>query len=509
VATVWQKGSISIPIRLRYFGFEIKTPQVSEGNDGTCLPFRPGRGCLQMELLFCGTYEREITLSVFSERCISDTRWPPYCHAPGGGFMKRTYRQVLLAMLLTTIGSAAPMTITFAGTATGTVGSTSFTNQPFTITVSSDTTAVVQGTPCCADDFTTPSGTPTAFNITTVGSGKMTDNQSVFVHQSEATLGIWHNNEPDWFTIGNPVFENYTLSSSLGPISGTTFVFPAAQSMTTSMGALVLNSVSGVTVNVAVGTGTEPAPVISNVSVAYGLGIAQNTWIAIQGTNLVPTNTPAAGVFWNNAIQFASGQMPPSLNGVTVTVNGKPAYVSFYCSAATPSSICTKDQINALTPLDSTLGPIQVVVSNGTSSSTPVNMTMTAAVPTFLLFSQGYVTATHADNSLVGPTTLYPGSSTPAHVGETVVLWTIGFGLPTTTLVAGSSTQSGPLPSLPKCLIGGASATVVYAGVVIPGLYQLNVQIPTAAVNGDNPISCNYNGVATSTTVATVITVSR
>src|SRR5579872_6481718 len=168
--------------------------------------------------------------------------WPS-----GRIYRKMTYRFLFLAALLTTIGSAAPLTITFTGTGSGKVGSTSFTNQPFTITVSSDTTTVIHGTSCCADDYTTPPGTTTTFNITTVGSGTMTDNQAVFVHQSEATLGLWHYNDPDWLTIGHPAYETYALAGNIGPISGTTNVFPGAEAMSTSMGALVLNTVSGVT----------------------------------------------------------------------------------------------------------------------------------------------------------------------------------------------------------------------------------------------------------------------
>jgi uncharacterized protein (TIGR03437 family) len=424
--------------------------------------------------------------------------------------MKKTYRSLLLGTLFTTIaavGSAAPLVITFTGTASGTAGSSTFTNQQFTITVSSDSTAVVQGTPCCSADYSTPSGSPTTITLGGVGSGTLTDDQAVFVHQSEQTLGLWHFNEPDWLDIGDPSFATYTLSASIGPISGTTFTFPTATPMSSSLGNIVFQSVTGVSVSVSVGTGTVGTPVISSAGAAYGSGIAQNAWIAITGSNLVPANTPAAGVTWSSAVQFASGQLPQSLNGVSVTVNGKPAYVSFYCSGSTPSSICTKDQINALTPLDSTLGSVQVVVSNGTSSSAPMTLSMTPVVPTFLLFKQGYVTATHANYSLLGPTTLYPGYSTPAQIGETVVLWTIGFGLPSNTLTAGSSTQSGSLPSLPRCQIAGANAPVSFAGVVSPGLYQLNVQIPSAATNGDNPISCSFDGVSTTDTVATVITV--
>jgi uncharacterized protein (TIGR03437 family) len=60
--------------------------------------------------------------------------------------------------------------------------------------------------------------------------------------------------------------------------------------------------------------------------------IAQNDWIEIKGSNLVPANTPAGGVVWSNAPDFAQGRMPTEINGVSVTVNGRPAYVYFFCS---------------------------------------------------------------------------------------------------------------------------------------------------------------------------------
>jgi uncharacterized protein (TIGR03437 family) len=61
-----------------------------------------------------------------------------------------------------------------------------------------------------------------------------------------------------------------------------------------------------------------------------GPGIAQNTYIVIKGANLAPAATAAAGVIWSTAPSFASGLMPTQLNGVSVTVNNKPAFAYFY-----------------------------------------------------------------------------------------------------------------------------------------------------------------------------------
>jgi len=412
-------------------------------------------------------------------------------------------RSLLLAVLVASPVLAAPMTIVFTGNATGSVGATAFTNQPFTITFTTDNSSVTHGTTCCASDYTTPSGTPATADFGSGGQFTLADDQAIFVNQSEQTLGVWHYNSPDYLTVGYPDFATYTLSASIGPIQGTAFSFPSARSMKTSKGDLVLQSVSGVKVQVTVGTGTPQTPVIEAAAAAYGTGVSQNTWIAITGTNLAPSGTPVGGVLWSNAASFANGLMPDSLNGVSVKVNGKTAYVYFYCAASTaPGSVCTgKDQINALTPLDATTGPVQVTVSNGSATSAAFTVNETQVTPSLFKFfgDKSYVTATHADAnySILAPATLYPGFSTPASVGETVVLWGSGFGLPKDALVAGSSTQSSPLATLPTCQINNAAATVAFAGVVSPGLYQLNVVIPNGATNGDNSLKCTYQGVST------------
>ena len=249
----------------------------------------------------------------------------------------------------------------------------------------------------------------------------------------------------------------------------------------------------------AVGSATAGG-VITSVNTAgspASAGIAQNTWIEIHGSNLVPASTPAAGVIWSTAPDFAQGRMPTQLNGISVTVNGKAAYVYFFCSAATNSN-CATDQVNALTPLDSTVGTAQVVVTSGAAASAPFQAPMNAVVPSLLQFvPQGYVAATHVNNTLIGPTALYPGASTPAAPNETVQVYAVGFGLPTTALTLGSSSQSGSLATLPVCKIGGNNAAVGFAGLISPGLYQLNVTVPQNAATADNPISCTYAGATT------------
>jgi uncharacterized protein (TIGR03437 family) len=249
-------------------------------------------------------------------------------------------------------------------------------------------------------------------------------------------------------------------------------------------------------------------PLITSVTVANGgAAIAQNAFIVIKGVNLVPSTTPATGVIWSTAPSFASGLMPTQLNGVSVTVDSKPAFVYFYCSAATDPA-CAQDQLNILTPLDSTTGPVPVVVTNPTASSPAFTVNLNPVAPAFLLFgATPYIAATHASGSLLGPTSLYPGLSTPAKPNETIVLYAVGFGLPSTPLVNGSATQSGALSTNPVCQLGGNPASVSFAGLISPGLYQVNIAVPAAAANGDNPFSCTYGGSATPS--GAVITVQQ
>ena len=103
-------------------------------------------------------------------------------------------------------------------------------------------------------------------------------------------------------------------------------------------------------------------------------------------------------------------------------MNGKPALL-YYVSAT---------QINALTPLDTTLGPVSIVVTNNGLLSVAFTANLQTVTPAFLRFDvAGHITATHADGSFLGPTSL--GSVfTPAAPGETIVTYAVGFGLPST-----------------------------------------------------------------------------
>jgi uncharacterized protein (TIGR03437 family) len=222
--------------------------------------------------------------------------------------------------------------------------------------------------------------------------------------------------------------------------------------------------------------------------------IAPNTWVEVKGTNLAPAGDTRV---WQNS-DFFGGQMPTQLDGVSVTVNGKPAYV-YYVSP---------QQINILTPLDAIQGMVRIQVTSGGVAGPSVNVEAQPVAPAFFVFGGGpQVAAEHADGSLLGSANLYPPSTTPAKPGETVVLFANGFGPVTAPLAAGSMAQSGTLPVLPVIKIGGVAATVSFAGLIGPGEYQFNVVVPATLSDGDQPITATYNG--SSTQPGTVITVKQ
>jgi virginiamycin B lyase len=241
---------------------------------------------------------------------------------------------------------------------------------------------------------------------------------------------------------------------------------------------------------------TVTPPTITEVANAEGDApiIAPNTWVSIKGSNLAQAGDSR---IWQGS-DFVNGQMPTQLDGVSVTVNGKPAYV-YYISPT---------QVNILTPPDAISGSVQTQVTNNGAMSATFTAQAQAESASFFIFNGGpYITAVHLNGSLIGPATLYPGYSTPAQPGETIVIYANGFGPTSTPVVSGSSAQSGSLSPLPVIRIGGTGATVTFAGLVAPGEFQFNVVVPSSLANGDQPVTAMYNG--STTQAGTLLTVHQ
>ena len=223
--------------------------------------------------------------------------------------------------------------------------------------------------------------------------------------------------------------------------------------------------------------GTQPAPIVTAVASAasYQPGLASGAWISIFGTNL-----SASTYTWQTS-DFVNGLLPTSLQGVSVAINGVAAYVAYI----------SPTQINLLAPDDATIGTVQVQVTAARQNSSTFSTPKTLFAPAFFTLAGGaYVAALHADYSLVD-------AANPAKAGETILLYGTGFG-PTT------QATPAPLTNPVQIKIGGIAATVAFAGLAGPGLYQFNVTVPSLPT-GDAPVLATIGGVTTQTGVSVTI----
>jgi uncharacterized protein (TIGR03437 family) len=230
-------------------------------------------------------------------------------------------------------------------------------------------------------------------------------------------------------------------------------------------------------------------PVISSIAsggvvngASFLPGIAPGTWITIKGTNLSITARS-----WTGSDFSGSNNLPTQLDGVSVTVNGKPAYLYFISPA----------QLNVLTPADAMQGSVPVQVTTAQGVSNVVSAGESALSPALFTFSpQGgrYVAAVRADGTYIGPQNLISGLATvPAKPGDTILLFGTGFGPTTPPSPIGQLINPAPLANPLTVRIGGVPAITQFAGIVSPGEYQFNVVVPDVS-NGDNAVSIEIGG---------------
>ena len=288
-------------------------------------------------------------------------------------------------------------------------------------------------------------------------------------------------------------------ASGTAPSTPSVSVSPAALSAGTYNGSIQIsaagasNSPLSVAVTLTVSPAAPAVTVTSAVNAgSYQPGIASGTWISIFGSNLSQST-----YLWQ-ASDIVNGALPTTLQGVSVTVNGLPAYVDYV----------SPTQINALAPDDDTLGPVPVQVTTAGETSNAVTVQKSAFAPAFLTFDGTYVAALHADYSLIGAPNLLPGAvTTPAQPGETILLYGVGFGpanppQPSGQLIA---TATPLAANAVQVTIGGQVANVAFSGLTGSGLYQFNVTVPNNLSSGDAAVLATIGGISTQTGVSITV----
>src|SRR5258706_6533522 len=151
-----------------------------------------------------------------------------------------------------------------------------------------------------------------------------------------------------------------------------------------------------------------PKPTISKRSAVVNSatnqqGVAPGAWTTIFGDNLA-----AATRTWN-AADIVDGKLPASLDGVSVTINNKPAAVQFI----------SPKQINVQAPSDDSTGPVQVTVTNPDGTFDAVTATVQSLLPGLFRFPQDYVKAMRAVVVSTSPPGLFEdGRSLPPAPGQ-------------------------------------------------------------------------------------------
>jgi uncharacterized protein (TIGR03437 family) len=255
------------------------------------------------------------------------------------------------------------------------------------------------------------------------------------------------------------------------------------------------------------GMQTSPAgPAVSAVVSASAFGgfpsVAPGSWVEIYGSNLAPDTRG-----WTGS-DFRGNNAPTSLDGVSVSIGGQAAFVDYI----------SPNQVNAQLPSNIATGDVlQLTLTNGTTTSAPVNLTVNATEPgllapaSFKVGANQYVVAQLPDGTYVLPTGAIAGiNSRPAQPGETIVIYGVGFGSVTPNIPAGQIvTESNQLSASFEISFGQTPAPLplLYFGLApnLVGVYQFNVVVPAVANNDLVPLTFSLGGVPGTQTLFTAV----
>lgn len=255
-----------------------------------------------------------------------------------------------------------------------------------------------------------------------------------------------------------------------------------------------------VTAQIAVQPTIKTGGVVSASAFGQFTSAAPGSWIEIYGANLAASTRS-----WTTA-DFTGTSAPTSLDGTRVQIGGLAAYIDFV----------SPNQVNVQIPTGVGPGPQPLTVSSQGQTSAPYTLIVNAvqpgllAVPSFNIAGKQYVTALFADGStyVLPPVTVSGIRSRRARVGETIILYGIGFGPVTPSIAAGQVvTESNSLASSLHISFGQTEAQILYAGLVsnAVGLYQVNVVVPSIAGGDSVPLAFTLAGVPGQQTLYTAV----
>lgn len=216
--------------------------------------------------------------------------------------------------------------------------------------------------------------------------------------------------------------------------------------------------------------------VLNSANLRSGV-VAPGQVVSIAGSALgpdVPVLTPA-------------GAWPTSLADVRVNVNG----------ADVPIRYASSTRLDVQMPFDLSGGTASIKVTFGTNVSGTVSVPITTTFPGLFALQSGGTGQARAGNQ---DGTLNSVTNAAAK-GSVISVFGIGLGIVDPPVAAG---QVPPTSSLSRATnavaasIGGVPAPVTFAGLApgIPGLYQINIQVPDTVGSGSQEVVVSNAGNA-------------
>lgn len=232
--------------------------------------------------------------------------------------------------------------------------------------------------------------------------------------------------------------------------------------------------------------------------------VAPGSYVAIYGTGL-SNFTDANGLVYNpNSVPTTEATDPVTANGAVLPLQIDLVTVSFDVKGAGISvpghlTYVSPTQVNVQVPWElQGQSSVQMKVTlDGVLIGNVVNLSLANAAPAFFAF-KGVAIGTDLSGNLLT-------SSNAARRGNTIVLYANGLGPVSNTPASGDPAAASPLSkttTTPVVMIGGQQAQVTFSGLVpgLPGLYQMNVVVPSATPTGSQNITVAV-GSATSPTL--------
>lgn len=244
-------------------------------------------------------------------------------------------------------------------------------------------------------------------------------------------------------------------------------------------------------------------PVITKVQSARGFGglssFAGGSYLEITGSNLAVNTREWLGP------DFDGNNAPTSLDGTSVSVRGKPGFVSYISSK----------QVNVQAPADTATGPVAITVTNCSGTSAPATLTRSSTAPG-LLAPPVDLNPYFTDNgkqymvATFGAQYLFVGNANakavtdgianlfvPAKPGDSIWFYAIGFGDTTPAMTPGViATGQEALPDgFVTVKFGSTPATITHASLypTFIGLYFFIVTVPNVP-DGDYQINVTVGG---------------